>query len=261
MALVDTHAHLDQEEFDADREAVIERAQAAGVEAIVAVGVTAASSAQVLALADRHACVFAAVGIQPNYTAQAESGDWQTIVELAARPKVVALGETGLDRYWTYSAFDVQQDYFDRHLRLSQERGLGVVVHTRDSDADVLAMLREARRRGPLMGVMHSFTGSEETASECVALGLYISFAGMVTFKKSDALRAVAAKVPPDRILVETDSPYLSPHPLRGRRNEPAHVVHTATCLAEVRGQSAADFFAQTTVNARTLFRLGVSTN
>jgi TatD DNase family protein len=167
----------------------------------------------------------------------------------------VALGETGLDRYWTYSPFDVQQDFFDRHLRLSQERGLPFIVHTRDCDADALAMLREARQRGPLAGVMHSFTGSVETAAECVALGLYVSFAGMVTFKKSAELRGVAKGIPDDRILIETDSPYLSPHPLRGRRNEPAHLVHTAACLAQERGVSIEAFGAQTSENARRLLR------
>ena len=195
MSLVDTHAHLDQEEFDADREAVIARAREAGVETIVAIGTTAVSSEVVVDLARRHPGVFAAVGIQPNYAAQAVPGDWVRVVALVDRPRVVALGETGLDRHWDYSPFDVQQDYFDRHLRLAQDRDLPFVVHTRESDADVVAMLREARRRGLLRGVMHSFSGTSETAAECLELGLHISFAGMVTFKKSDALRAVAAKI------------------------------------------------------------------
>jgi TatD DNase family protein len=255
MSLVDTHAHLDQEEFNDDRDEMIGRAAAAGIETIVAVGVTADSSAAVVALAAAHSGVFAAVGIQPNYTAAAEPGDWERIVELAAAPRVVALGETGLDRHWDYAPFAVQQDYFDRHLRLSQERNLPFIVHTRESDVDVLAMLHEARQRGPLAGVMHSFTGTAETAAECVELGLYISFAGMVTFKKSDSLRAVAATIPAERILIETDSPYLSPQPLRGKRNEPANLVHTAACLAEVRGVSSADFASQTRANARSLFR------
>ena len=256
MALIDTHAHLDQEEFDADRDALIERAGEAGIEAIVAIGTTASSSEAVVELAGRFSSIYAAVGIQPNYTAQAEPQDWGRVVALVGQPKVVALGETGLDRHWDYSPLAVQQDYFDRHLRLSREHDLPFVVHTRQSDAEVLTMLREARTRGPLRGVMHSFTGTAETAAECVELGLYISFAGMVTFKKSHDLRAVAAAVPPDRILVETDSPYLSPHPLRGKRNEPANVVHTAACLAEVRGQSALAFAALTTANARALFHL-----
>jgi TatD DNase family protein len=176
------------------------------------------------------------------------------VLALVGRPGVVAIGETGLDRYWDYSPFDVQRDYFDRHLRLSQQLGLPFIVHTRDSDGDVLTMLREARQRGPLTGVMHSFTGTKETAAECLKLGLYISFAGMVTYKKSDALRAVARVVPAERILIETDSPYLSPQPLRGRRNEPSHLVHTASCLAQERGMPLDEFAALTTRNARRLF-------
>jgi TatD DNase family protein len=253
--LIDTHAHLDQEEFDADRAEVIARAVAAGIEIMVAIGVTAESSAAVVRLAADHPTVFAAVGIQPNYCGQAQPGDWERVVELVASPKVVAVGETGLDRHWDYSPFDVQQDYFDRHLRLAQERGLPFVVHTRESDAEVLAMLREARSRGPLWGVMHSFTGTAATAAECVELGLYISFAGMVTFKKSGDLRAVAAAVPDNRILIETDSPYLSPDPLRGKRNEPANLIHTARLLAEVRKVSMDEFARQTASNARALFR------
>jgi TatD DNase family protein len=256
MALVDTHAHLDQEDFDSDRAEVIARAIAAGVETIIAVGVTAASSAATVRLAAENPAIFAAVGIQPNYCAQAEPGDWEKIVELASSPKVVAIGETGLDRYWDYTPFPVQQDYFDRHLRLAQLRNLPFIVHTRESDADVVAMLVAARERGPLRGVMHSFTGTAATAQECLKLGLYISFAGMVTFKKSADLRAVAATVPDDRILIETDSPYLSPHPLRGKRNEPANLIHTTQMLAEVRGVRESQFAEQTSANARLLFGL-----
>jgi TatD DNase family protein len=254
--LIDTHAHLDQEEFDADRADVIGRAAAAGVEAIVAVGVTAESSEAAVELAADFPSIYAAVGIQPNYCGQAKPGDWEQILQLAKASKVVGIGETGLDRYWDYSPFAVQQDYFDRHLRLSQECGLPFIVHTRESDADVLAMLEEAHRREPLSGVMHSFTGSEQTAARCLELGLYISFAGMVTFKKSEELRAVAAAIPEDRILIETDSPYLAPHPLRGKRNEPANVVHTAGVLAEVRGITYEQFAQQSTANAKRLFRI-----
>jgi len=257
MSLVDTHAHLDDGRFDNDRAAVIAAAHAAGVGTIIAIGTTADTSDTVVQIAAEHPGVFAAVGIQPNHTHEAEPGDWDRIVKLADARKVVAIGETGLDRYWKHAAFDIQQDYFDRHLRLAQERDLPFVVHTRESDADVLAMLREAHARGPLRGVMHSFTGSAETAAECIAMGLHISFAGMVTFKKSDDLRAVAVTVAADRILVETDSPYLSPEPKRGRRNEPANVVYTASCLAEARGQSLEDFARATTANARALFGLG----
>jgi TatD DNase family protein len=256
MLLIDTHAHLDSDDFAADRDELLERAAAAGLTRIITVGTTAPSSRTCVELAARYPLLRAAVGIQPNYCAEAAAGDWDVIVELAGAAGVVALGETGLDRHWDYAPLELQRDYFDRHLRLSQQTGLPFIVHTRESDADVLAMLREARGRGPLAGVMHSFTGTAETAAECVELGMYISFAGMVTFKKSHELRAVAATIPPDRILIETDSPYLSPHPMRGKRNEPSHLVHTAACLAEVRGQPLEAFAAQTTANAQRLFRL-----
>lgn len=260
MALLyDTHAHLDQPDFDADRLAVLDRAASAGVSRVLAVGVTAASSESCVGLAHSHPQqIAAAVGIQPNYVHQAEPGDWDRVVQLSRDPAAVALGETGLDRYWDDAPFDLQQDYFDRHLRLSQQTGLPFVVHMRDCEQDILAMLREARGRGPLRGVMHSFTGPAEMAAECVELGLHISFAGMVTFKKSGELRDVAATVPLDRLLVETDSPYLSPEPVRKiRRNEPAHVRHTAMKLAEVRGEAFEQLAEATTANAVALFSRG----
>ncbi|MCA9208361.1 MAG: TatD family hydrolase, partial [Planctomycetales bacterium] len=166
-------------------------------------------------------------------------------------------GETGLDRYWDHTPFDVQEDYFDRHLRLSQQTGLPFIVHMRDCGDDVLRMLRVASERSTLAGVMHSFTGDLALAQACLELGLYISFAGMVTYKKSDELRQIAAAIPADRLLLETDSPYLSPHPKRGHRpNEPALLAHTADCLADVRGVSVEQLAAETTANARRLFRL-----
>jgi TatD DNase family protein len=258
MQLFDTHAHLDQADFDADRAEVIARALDVGVENIISIGTTAATSAVCVRLAAEYTGVFAAVGMQPNYIAEADSGDWDHIVALAGEPGVVAIGETGLDRHWDFTPFDVQQDYFDRHLRLAAERGLPFVVHMRDCDDDILAMLRESHLRGPLVGVMHSFTGGAAMAEECLAMGMHISFAGMVTYKKSDELRAVAAMVPEDRILVETDAPYLSPEPVRKiKRNEPAHVAHTAACIAAVRGVSVEALAAQSTGNARRLFLSG----
>lgn len=255
--LVDTHCHLDDEQFDSQRDQVLQRATVAGVTTILSIGVSAATSRRNVELAATHAAIYAVVGIQPNHAAEAQAGDWEAIVELASQPKVVGLGETGLDRYWKDVPFALQQDYFDRHLRFSQERDLPFVVHMRDCDADVLEMLREARQRGTLRGVMHSFTGTMETMRECVSLGLHISFAGMVTYKKSDELRAIAREVPDDRLLIETDAPYLSPHPLRAHRpNESALLVHTANCLAGVRGASIDQIASLTTANARRLFRL-----
>jgi TatD DNase family protein len=255
MPLFDIHAHLDDEQLAGDVAGVVERAAAAGVTRILAVGTTAASSQNCLLHAQRFADVWASAGIHPNHAAEAAEGDWDVVTRLIENPKVVALGETGLDLYWKDTPLAMQQDYFDRHIRLSQATGLPLIIHLRETAFEIAAMLREARIRGELRGVMHSFTGTAEQAAEFLDLGLYISFAGMVTFKKSDDLRAVAAKVPADRLLVETDSPYLSPEPLRGKRpNEPARVVHTAECLAQVRGVALEEFARLTTANAQKLF-------
>lgn len=254
--LFDTHAHLDQATFADDLAKVVENAQSAGVGEILAIAITAESSSLTVELAEKFAPVSAAVGIQPNDVVDVTAGDWDQVVALSEKSVVVAVGETGLDRYWDRTPFDQQQDFFDRHLRLAQQTGLPFIVHMRECEQDILEMLREARERGPLRGVMHSFTGDTTMAAECVELGLHISFAGMVTFKKSEDLRATAATIPADRLLVETDCPYLSPEPVRKiRRNEPAHVIHTARCLAEVRGESFEQLASQTTSNAQQLFK------
>lgn len=258
MPLFDTHAHLDQDEFDDTRDAVVERARAAGVETIIAVGTTVAASLKCVEVAARYEGVYAAVGLQPNYIAECGPDDWAEIERMVDQPKVVAIGETGLDRHWDFTPFDLQQDYFDRHMALAGRRDLPFIVHMRDCDADIMEALRaEHRRRGPLRGIMHSFTGDAAMAAECIALGLHISFAGMVTYKKSQPLRDCAATIPAERLLIETDCPYLSPEPVRGKRpNEPAYVAHTAKCIAIARGVSPQELGRQTTANARELFRI-----
>jgi TatD DNase family protein len=257
MNLFDTHAHLVDEQLAVDVPGVIDRAAAAGVGSILAVGTTAETSRKCYDLAKSHTGVWSSAGIHPNHAGEVQPGDWDEIVRLTAEPRVVALGETGLDLYWKDVPLAVQQDYFDRHIRLSQTTRRPLVIHLRETAAEIYAMLVEARQRGPLVGIMHSFTGTSEQAAQFLDLGLHISFAGMVTYKKSDDLRAVAATIPADRLLVETDSPYLSPEPFRGQRpNEPARVVHTAECLAKVRGVSLAELAAQTTANARALLDL-----
>jgi TatD DNase family protein len=256
MELFDTHAHLDDHQLAGDLPNVVARAATAGVTNILAVGTDVKSSRNCLTYATQWSGVFASAGIHPNHAAEAQPGDWDEIVTLTRQPKVVALGETGLDLYWKDTPLALQQDYFDRHIRLAHETGLPFIVHLRETAAEILAMLTEARKRGELRGVMHSFTGTAEQAAQFLGLGLHISFAGMLTFKKSEDLRAVAATIPADRLLVETDSPYLSPDPFRGKRpNEPARVVHTAACLAFVRGVSLEALAAQTTGNAEELFR------
>lgn len=256
MQLFDTHCHLDEPAFDGDRDDVLARARATGVIGMVAIGTTALSSEAAADLAKRHGDVYAAVGIQPNYVAEEKAGDWERIVALAGEERVVAIGETGLDRYWDYTPFARQVEAFDRHLDLSRATGKPFVVHCREAEGDVVAQLRNASAAGPLRGVMHSFSGDVATAEACLELGVFISFAGMVTFKRNDALRTVAKAVPLDRILIETDAPYLAPMPHRGKRNEPAYVAHTAGVLAEVHGMRAEEFGELTTSNARRLFRI-----
>lgn len=253
-ALIDTHCHLDEDAFEADRAEVVARAALAGVSTLLTIGTTTASSRRAVALAAEFPGVFAAVGIQPNYVAQAAGDDWGVIEELAAAPGVVALGETGLDRYWDYAPFDMQVDYFRRHLELARQRELPFIVHCREAEQETVAELRRDSQHGPLRGVMHSFAGSAETARACLDLGMYISFSGLVTFKKSPALREVAAAVPADRLLIETDAPYLAPQLVRGKRNEPAYVRLTAEILAGLRGVSLEELAAETTANARRLF-------
>lgn len=256
LTLLDTHAHLQDSRLLDDLEGVLSRARAAGVIQVIAVGVTAADSGDVVDLAARHPGVFAAVGVQPNHAAEAAPGDWERIVELVGRPKVVAVGETGLDRHWDHTPFPVQQAWFDRHLALAHGHDLPVVIHCRDCERDIVDQL--ARLGRPTRGVLHSFTGSWDDAEAFLALGLSLSFAGMVTFanKKLDPLRAVAARVPLDRLLVETDSPYLSPHPFRGRTNEPGRLPCTAARIAEIRGLSLRELSGAVTSNARRLFGL-----
>lgn len=256
--MIDTHAHLDEDAFTADLPEVIARAVDAGVATILTIGITAATSRRAVEIAQQFPEVFAVVGIQPNYAAEVQPGDWETIEQLAGEERVVGIGETGLDRYWDFAPIDAQVDYFRRHLDLSDRIGKPFVVHCREAEADVVAELQRAAESHPLNGVMHSFCGNAGTARQCLDLGLHLSFAGMLTYKKNDELRATAAGVPLDRVLVETDSPYLTPVPLRGKqkRNEPANVVHTAQCLADARGMPLDELAAATTANARRLFSL-----
>lgn len=256
MMLIDTHTHIQEDAFEADRQEVLTRASEAGVNQMIVVGFTVDSSRRAVELATQDSRLFAVVGIQPNHVHEARPADWDTILELVQQPRVVGIGETGLDRYWKVAPLELQAEYFQRHMQLSRDSGLPFVVHLRDADAEMVVELRKAAQAGPLNGVMHSFTGSLETAQACWEMGLHISFAGMVTFKNNHTLRAVAAAVPADRIMIETDCPYLAPSPNRGKRNEPAFVKLTAECLAGVRGMPADEFADLTTANARRLFRL-----
>ncbi len=253
--LIDTHAHLDDEQFAADLPAVLDRAHAANVQTIITIATSAPSSTASLSLARRHSMLFATAGIHPNNIMEAAPAAWDEISALVEHDRVVGIGETGLDRHWDNTPFEIQEEYFIRHLELARRSQRPVVIHCREAEADMLRVLRsEFDRHGPIRGVMHSFVGDAAMAEACRAMGLYLSFAGMLTYKNAADLRQTAAQQPLDRVLVETDSPYLSPVPLRGKRNEPAHVVHTAACLAELLGISPERLAEQTTKNAQSVF-------
>ncbi len=254
--LIDTHAHLDEQSFHLDLEAVLQNAREAQVESILSIGITAETSQAAVELAKRYPQIHAVAGIQPNYVAEMKPNDFALIEELAALDCVVGIGETGLDRYWDHAPIDLQREFFIKHIELSQRTEKPFIVHCRDAEADVVGVLKECAGDEQLNGVMHSFCGDSATAETCLELGLHISFAGMVTFKKNEELREVAKMVPLNRILVETDSPYLSPVPLRGKRNEPANVVHTARCLADLHGLTLDEFAIASTANAKTLFSI-----
>jgi len=253
--MIDTHAHLNDEKFADDIAAVVARAEAAGLERIITIGIDAQTSRENVELARRFPLLRSAVGIQPNHVSEAQPGDWNAILELVKDPTCVAVGETGLDRYWDRAPFPLQEDYFARHLALSRETKKPVIIHCREAEADVVRMLRtEFYEYGQIAGVMHSFTADIAVALACVEMGLYISFAGMLTYKNAENLHLVAKTIPLDRLLVETDSPYLAPMPHRGKRNEPAFVAHTAECLAGVLRRSLAEIAKATTENAKRLF-------
>lgn len=259
MPLFDTHAHLDDPQIADQLETLLNQAWQAGLVGINAVGTSLESSRQALQIAEQHTKVCASAGIHPNYCHQAHGSDWEQIVDLVSRPQVVAIGETGLDRYWDYCPIELQREWFDRHLELSTATGKPLVIHVRDCEADVLEMLARHASAGPIRGIWHSFAGTLAGAEQCLEWGLHISFSGTVTYKKAESIREVARRIPDDRILIETDAPYLSPHPHRGQRpNHPALVRFTADCLAELRQQSFEDFSEITTRNARALF--GIST-
>ncbi|MEO1528886.1 MAG: TatD family hydrolase [Planctomycetota bacterium] len=256
LRLFDTHAHLNVDAFDGIIDETVSRARDVGLVGIMVIGIDAATSRRACDLAAEYpGFVFAAVGIQPNSAAEAKADDFSVIEELAGYPGVRAIGETGLDCYWDDTPIEQQHEYFERHLQLCRETALPMVIHMRESGDLIVEQLQRQSTVPP--GIMHSFTGDWELATKCLDLGLHISFAGMVTFKKSEDLRDVARQVPEDRLLVETDAPYLSPEPLRGKRpNEPARVEHTLRCLADVRGVTPEHLAEVTTENAKRLLQL-----
>src|SRR5512143_1150919 len=254
--VIDSHCHLDMD-FDADREAVLARARAAGVSAMVTIGASGRFDANhtAVALAAAYAEIYATVGVHPHEAASVDDAAIDQIAALAAQPKVVAIGETGLDYHSEHSPRPAQRMAFARFVQLAHRLQLPIVVHLREADDDAVEVLR-AERGSEVGGVIHCFSGDAASARRFLDLGFHISFSGIVTFKTADALREAARLVPADRLMVETDAPFLAPIPYRGRRNEPALVVQTAAVIAEVRGETLAQVAAETSANTRRLFRL-----
>lgn len=252
---IDTHAHLTDQQLIDQIESVVENATSSGVEKIVCIATDLKSSYQSIAVANQFDSVYASIGIHPNQCHQANQAHLNEIKTLLVNEaKAIAIGETGLDRYWDNAPFDLQKQFFRQQIEFSIELNLPLVIHMRECADDILSSLDEFPDQ-QLKGIMHSFVGDWELAEKFLNRGLHISFSGMVTFKKNKEMREVAARVPNDRILIETDSPYLSPEPHRGKRpNEPAQVVHTGECIASEKGLDPIEFAKLTTENAKRLF-------
>ena len=260
LPIVDSHCHLDFEDFREDLAAVIERARAAGIIAMICVGSGGdlATAERAVALANKEADIFAAIGIHPHDAAKVTPELWPALEKLAKDARVVGIGETGLDYFYDHSPRQVQREVFERFLRLAAAVARPVICHVRDAHEDAIAVLRA----GPIPdagGVIHCFSGTVEDARRYLDLGLHLSFSGVLTFKKADELRKAAAYAPSDRILVETDAPYLAPIPHRGQRNEPAFVAKTLEALAQVRGIVLPRAAEATTANAFRLFQLSLA--
>jgi TatD DNase family protein len=255
--LIDSHAHIQGKEYAGETEAVIARARDAGVETIIAVGGAGdmSSNTEAIALAQAFANVYATVGMHPHDAKDAGADELKTLSELASHPKVVAVGETGLDYFYNHSPHDVQQRVFAQFIHMARDTGLPIIVHERDAALQAAELLR-AEGGGELRGVIHCFTGNYEAACAYLDLGFYLSFTGIITFKNAEPLREVVCKIPLEKMFVETDSPYLTPVPHRGKRNEPAFVCFVAETIAKVKGVELAEVARVTTNNVRALFRL-----
>lgn len=251
--LIDSHCHLDYPDLAPDLTGVLARAANAGVGAMLTIGTRMRDFPRVRAIAEAHPHIFCSVGIHPHEAAN-ENADAAALVAAAAHPRVVGIGETGLDYFYDRSPRPQQQDNFRTHIAAARQTGLPLIVHTRDADQDTAAILREAMGQGPVSGVLHCFTSSQWLAEQALALGFYISISGIITFKNADELRRTVRSLPLDRLLVETDAPFLAPVPVRGRPCEPAFVAHTAAKVAELKGVSREALAAATTANFRTLF-------
>ncbi|WP_453992562.1 TatD family hydrolase [Bacillus nitroreducens] len=251
--LIDTHAHLNAIQYQDDLEEVIERAQSEGVTTIVVVGFDRETITRAIELAEQYEFIYATVGWHPVDAIDMTDEDLKWIEELCSHPKVVALGEMGLDYYWDKSPKDIQKEVFRKQIALAKKVKLPIIIHNREATSDILEILQE-ENASEVGGVMHCFTGSIEVAKQCMDMNFYISFGGPVTFKNAKKPKEVAAEIPLDRLLIETDCPYLTPHPFRGKRNEPSYVKYIAEQIAELKGVSFEEIAQKTSDNAKRFF-------
>jgi TatD DNase family protein len=252
--LIDSHCHLDFDDFAGDLDGIVGRAQAAGVTRMVTISTRVKQRDRLVAITDRFPDVYCSVGTHPHHAHEELDLTTTDLVALTRHHKTVAIGEAGLDYHYDLSPREAQERGFRTHIAAARETGLPLVIHSREADADMAAILEEETGKGAFPAVLHCFTGGRDLAQRAIALGLFISFTGILTFKKSDELRAIAAELPADRILVETDAPYLAPGRHRGKRNEPSYVVETARVLAETRNVAFEEIARQTTENFFRLF-------
>lgn len=252
---IDTHVHLNADQYEEDVEAVIERAREAGVEKMVVIGFDRKTIKKAMELAERHPFIYVVIGWHPVDAIDCTEADLVWIESLAAHPKVVGIGETGLDYHWDKSPKDIQQQLFRKQIRLAQKLNLPIVIHNREATADVIRILQEekAEKTG---GIMHCFGGSVETAKICIDMNFMISLGGPVTFKNAKAPKEVAKAIPLEYLLIETDAPYLAPHPYRGKRNEPAYVTLVAEEIANLKGLPVEQIAEMTTANALKVFNI-----
>ncbi len=252
--LIDSHCHLGFPDFDSERDDIVARAVEAGVQRMVTISTRVARFDAVKAIAEAYEPVFCSVGTHPHSAAQEPDVTTEQLVDLARHPKCVAIGEAGLDYYYDKSPRDIQATVFRRHIAAARQTGLPLVIHSRDADDDMAAILEEETGKGAFPFILHCFSSGRALAETCIALGGYVSFSGILTFRKSEELREVARDLPAERLLVETDAPYLAPVPFRGKRNEPSYVAHTASILAEVKGVEPDALAETTTANCLRLF-------
>ena len=253
LEIIDTHCHLDMERYQADMDEVLGRAESAGVRRILTIGIDLASSRAAVRLAEAYQGVFAAVGVHPHHVAETGDDAYRELRALAAHPRVVAYGEVGMDAVRNYAPLGVQREHFRRQVGFARELGLPLIVHDRETHEEIMTVLEEA---APMQagGVMHCFSGDADLALRVVRMGFYVSIPGVVTFANAAMMQEAVEAVPLERLLVETDGPYLAPEPKRGRRNEPAYVLYTAQKIAEIKGLALDEVARQTTANAERLF-------